>query len=263
MIRLVLLVLCVSSAVTAQDLPETVRDVPMVISPPMPPRATARAEAAAVDLSAPPDFQGMLDDNDPQREGGRPYEAHTFSATLGHEVTVTMTAADFDTYLIVRSPSGQEWSNDDFGDTRTSQVSFTASTSGAYTVWASAYTTDGRGAYEVRVSTRAARILSTVEGRLDYEDAQQIKGEYFDTLTIRPPTSGTFYVELMPLGFRGYLRVTSPDGQRHVAESAWDARSVRVGPLQGAPGAWTVDITTMERDQVGAYDLRVTVLDEQ
>jgi hypothetical protein len=221
------------------------------------------ADPSSVDISTPPDFQGVLDDNDPRRTGGYPYDNHIFFARAGQEVTVTMTATDFDTYLIVRSPSGQEWSNDDFGNTRTSQVTFTAATMGNYSLWASAYSTDGRGAYEVRVSTRSATVLSTVAGRLDYEDSQQIKGEYFDSITFRPTTADAFYVELLPLGFTGYLRVTSPGGVRYTAEQNGDQRSVRIGPIEVEPGTWTVDITTMSPGQVGAYDLRVIRLDDQ
>jgi len=236
------------------------------VAPPPPATVAGGADGTAreVSLAGPPDFRGTLDDNDPQREG-KPYEQHTFEARASDEVTVTMTATDFDTYLVVRAPGGQEWTNDDAGDTRTSRVTFSAPAGGAYTVLATAYSAEGRGDYEVRVEAVRATVVSTVAGRLDYDDAQQIKGEFYDELTVRPPSSGAFYVDLLPLGFTGYLRVTSPSGVRVSAQQDEfsGARSVRVGPLQAERGTWTVDVTsTGAAGEVGAYDVRVVTMDE-
>lgn len=220
------------------------------------------AGPARVDVSSPPDFRGVLDDDDPLREG-KPYDTFTFEPGEGTEVTVTMTAADFDTYLVVRAPDGQEWTNDDFGDTRTSQVSFTPTARGTYTVLATAYSTDGRGAYEVRVRSVAATVVSTAAGRLDYQDARQIKGEFYDEFAVRPPADGEFYVDLLPLGFSGYLRVTSPSGVHTFGQQQGSPETpVRVGPFRGERGTWTVAVTTQAPGEVGAYDVRVITLDE-
>ena len=55
------------------------------------------------------------------------------------------TSADFDTYLIVRSPKGSEFANDDFEGQGVSQVEFLAPEAGTWTVWASAYGPDMGG----------------------------------------------------------------------------------------------------------------------
>ena len=246
-------------------LPVSAQDVPgQMTAPPvaMPPHSMDGMTVAA-DVSGPPDFRGVLDDNDAMREG-KPADSYTFDVREGTEVTVTMTAEDFDTYLVVRAPGGQEWTNDDFGSTRTSQVSFTPAARGRYTLLATAFSTDGRGAYEVRVRAVAATVVSTTSGRLDYQDMQQIKGEFYDTLTLRAPTDGAFYIDLLSLGFSGFLRVTSPSGTRTSAQQQYGAEiPIRVGPFQGERGTWTVDVTTQGPGQVGAYDVRVITLDEQ
>ncbi len=218
--------------------------------------------AGAADLSTPPDFEGDLTDDDPV-QNGKPYDAYTIDLETGIEATITMTSDAFDTYLIVRSPSGQEWSNDDYQSTSVSQVSLTVTEAGRYTIWATAFSEGGRGRYQVRTSSVRARVLSTVSGRLDYEDEQLIKGEYVDTLTIEAPRTGRFYVDLMPLGFQGYARVTSPAGTQTRGQVPYGERSVRMGPFEAAPGTWTVDVTTAAADEVGAYDVRVVSLDEQ
>ncbi len=230
--------------------------------PPSAPRGSNRA-APAADLSARPTFQGALTDSDPTSERGSPYDSYTTTVRSGDEVTVTMSSSEFDTYLVVRAPSGREWSNDDFGSTRVSQVSFIAAEAGIYTVIATAYSESARGAYEVRVSALSAVVISAVSGRLDYEDRQQIKGEFYDEVAVRVPSSGTFYVELIPLGFAGYLRVTSPGGTVTRSEQARSSESpsVRLGPFQAERGDWRVDVTSQgSGSMVGAYDVRVITL---
>ena len=214
-------------------------------------------------VSGPPDFSGVLDENDPLREG-KPVDTYTFSVRANTEVTVTMTATDFDTYLVVRAPGGQEWSNDDFGGTQTSQVSFTPAARGTYTLLATSYGTDARGAYDVRVRAVAATVVSTVSGRLDYQDAQQIKGEFYDTLTLRTPARGAFYIDLLALGFNGFARATAPDGTRTTAQPPYGSQTpVRMGPFEGGRGEWTVDVTSQGPNEVGAYDVRVITLDDE
>lgn len=219
----------------------------------------------SADLSGPPDFQGTLTDQDPvYADRNAPMDTYSFSVRPGDEVTVTMSSDAFDTYLVVRGPGGGEWSNDDFGSTRVSQVQFNATAGGAYTILATAFSESGRGDYEVRTRSARPNVLSTVQGRLDYQDQQLVKGEYVDVLAVRSPSRGPFYVELRPLGFSGYLRVTSPAGVQTRATATYDARAIRVGPLQSEAGAWTVDVTSAgEGAQVGAYDLVVFSLDEE
>lgn len=193
--------------------------LPLSDAPPAPPpRPTSVTVDRSVTPNGPPDVRGELTDNDPMQDG-KPYSAFSFDAEAEYEVTVTMTAQDFDTYVIVRSPTGEGWENDDFGDTRTSQVSFSAPSRGTSTIWATAFSTGGRGAFEVFVSTAAATVVSTASGRLDYQDEQLVKGEYFDVVTLRPPSRGEFFLDLMPLGFSGYLRVITMDEQQAPSQS--------------------------------------------
>lgn len=234
--------------------------------PPPPPVYDAYDGLEGVDLSTPPDFEGVLEDSDP-RQQGKPYDAYAIAATDGNEVTVTMTSTLFDTYLIVKSPSGREWSNDDFGSTSVSQVTFNAPETGSYTIWATAFGDTGRGAYEVRVTEATATVVALESGRLDYDDEQLIKGEYYDSFTVTAPSSGEFFVELMPLGFSPFMRVTAPSGATQSTDLYGyynaDQRSARLGPFEGERGTWKVEITTGSPGEVGAYDVRVIQMDER
>lgn len=206
---------------------------------------------------------GSLDDGDATRDFGELYDPYSFEAQEGQQVAVRMEGTEgLDTYLVVRSPSGMEWTNDDFDGANVSQISLVAGEAGTWDVWASAFSSEGRGSYTLDVTLGGIADVTTISGRLDPNDPQTIKGEHYDTFTIEAPASGTFTVELLCYGFDGYLRVTAPNGRMWRNDDAGATTISRVENLPGMEGEWTVDVTTVGEGAVGAYDLRVLVFPE-
>lgn len=208
-------------------------------------------------------YSGSLDDGDLTRSFGELYDAYTFEAQQGQQVTVRLEGTGgLDTYLVVRSPSGTEWTNDDFAGANVSQVQIVAGEAGTWAAWASGFNAEARGPYDLTITLGGIAEVTTVQGRLDPSDAQAIKGEYYDTFTIDAPASGSFTVELISYGFDGYLRVTAPSGQSWRNDDAGSTTLSRIDNLVGADGEWTVDVTSALAEEVGAYDLRVLVFPE-
>lgn len=208
-------------------------------------------------------YSGTLGEDDPTRDFGERYDAYTFEAQEGQQVTVRLEGTEgLDTYLVVRAPSGMEWTNDDSGAANVSHLDLVAGEAGTWTVWASGFNAEARGPYDLAITLGGIAEVTTMQGRLDPSDRQTIKGEYVDTLPIEAPASGSFTVELLCYGFDGYLRVTSPSGQSFRNDDAGSTTISRVEGLTGAPGEWTVDVTTNGPNEVGAYDLRVLVFPE-
>ena len=209
-------------------------------------------------------YSGTLETGDATRDFGELYDAYAFEAENGQQVTVRMEGDEnLDTYLVVRAPSGAEWNNDDFEGSNISQVSIVAGEAGTWNVWASAYNSEQRGAYSLVITPGPIAEVTTVSGRLDPSDRQSIKGEFYDTLPLDVPSSGAFTVELVSYGFDGFLRVSAPSGQQWRNDDAGSTTLSRVENIAGAPGNWTVDITTVAPGQVGAYDLRVIVFPDK
>ena len=207
-------------------------------------------------------LMGSLDKLDPTRDGGERYDAHTFQVDQTRKLTVRMEAVGsetFDTYLIVRSPSGLESVNDDFDGQQVSQLELWATETGTWTVWASQYNTEGGGAYELTIDQGPQANVEVIEGRLDYADQQALKGEYFDTHSWDASSDDQVIFELLSLGFDGYLVVTSPSGQVWRNDDAGSTQLSRVGPVAGA-GKWRIDVTSNSIDETGAYDLRLIML---
>jgi hypothetical protein len=205
-------------------------------------------------------LRGSLAANDPVRPGGAFYDAYEFDAEQDEIVTVRMEATTFDTYLIVRSPSGAEQISDDFDGTMISQVELVAPEAGRWVAWASSYSAGTEGDYTLSIRRHATRNTELIQGRLDRQDAQALKGEYFDTHHFTSDGDGQVLFQLTSLGFDGYLVVTSPDGTITRVDGA-TAENLHVGPLAGVRGRWRVDVTSQYAGMVGAYDLRFVTFD--
>ncbi len=207
-------------------------------------------------------IMGSLDPGDPTREGGERFDVHTIEVTETRKVTVRMeaiVAESFDTYLILRSPSGLETSNDDFEGQQVSQVELWAIETGTWTIWASQYNAEGGGAYSLTIEQGPQARAEVVQGRLDYSDQKALKGEYFDTHSWDASSDDPVIFELLSLGFDGYLVVTAPSGQVWRNDDAGSTQLSRIGPVSGA-GKWRIDITSNAINETGAYDLRLIML---
>lgn len=199
---------------------------------------------------------GDLASGDATRDGGQYVDTYEFQGAESQRVTVTMRGDSFDTYLIVESPSGQQFVNDDF-EPSTSQLDLLVGEAGTWQVMASSYGGGESGSYQVDISLGATGATEVHEGRLDTRDTVGIKGEYYDTYTIQVAPGVEFFIELESLGFDGYLAVRGPSGEMWRNDDAGGISLSRVGPLTGAAGDWTVYATSNGPEAVGAYDLRI------
>ena len=93
---------------------------------------------------------GVLGEGDTVRSNGAYQDSYTFG--LAKNVVVEVRSDDFDTYLIVESPSGSRFVNDDYqGDTGRSQLSLTLDEVGEYQVLVSNFSAGKSGAYSLQV----------------------------------------------------------------------------------------------------------------
>lgn len=199
---------------------------------------------------------GTLASGDATLDEGEFVDAYRFEAQVGQRFVVTMTSDDFDTYLVLHSPTGQITENDDAGPG--SLIEMIASEAGTWKVEATSYAAGETGAYEVVIEAGPVAQVKVIEGRLDTSDATALKGEFYDTHTVSVPAQGESFVELTSLGFDGYLVVESASGQVWRNDDAGSMTLSRVGPIAGDDaGQLTVHVTSLDPGEVGAYDLRV------
>jgi hypothetical protein len=123
---------------------------------------------------------GELDGDDATFEAGEYHDTYVFDGAEGETVRLELTSADFDTYLGLVTPSGEEIGNDDFeGDTDRSVIELKLPESGRYRVQATSYAAAETGRYRLALSTgspsvRAAprsqgRVYGLFAGISDYQ----------------------------------------------------------------------------------------------
>jgi len=90
-------------------------------------------------------------------DDGSFYDEYTFKAAEGYSITVNMTSDNFDSYLHLRGPDGSDLQqNDDVEPGNlNSRITYTAPSSGEYTVLANSRSAGETGAYNVTIVTAA------------------------------------------------------------------------------------------------------------
>ena len=92
---------------------------------------------------------GDLATGDLTLTGGELQDSYSVRAKAGQWIKVDLTSVDFDPYLILRTPGGQQSENDDAteGDTHRSQVIYQVAESGQFSIIATTYESGEKGAY--------------------------------------------------------------------------------------------------------------------
>ncbi len=221
--------------------------------------ADAASFADAADGSSDVEFTGQLGPDSPTLDGtGEYYGVHTFQADAGQSLSIQMSSSAFDPYLVVRSPGGEVWNNDDWEDSRSlSRVDVVADVSGAWQVLATSYAPGEQGAYRIDIQMSESGAMA-YSGTLDSHDGQLDSGEWRDSYTINGRAGEYVVVDLISADFDTYLILIAPD------ESQWDnddhqgdeTRSQIAAELP-MDGEYRVIVTTYRPGETGDYDLAV------
>ncbi len=201
-------------------------------------------------------LNGELSAESMMREGRQYYEAHVIEVDEPRMIRVWLNSDEFDTYLVIKTPMGTEEYNDD-AEGSNSYLEILAEP-GTYTIWASSYDEGTTGNYDLIIDQSEEVSIERLEGRLDPRDEQLPKGEYVDTFEQSISSAEPFSVRLKSYGFDGYLVVTSPSGTTWRNDD-WegDISVSMVTGLQPEKGKWKIQVTTLEIEEVGAYDLEI------
>ncbi|MEM9817581.1 MAG: tetratricopeptide repeat protein [Cyanobacteria bacterium P01_D01_bin.6] len=104
--------------------------------------------------------EGDLADGDASFDNGSLYDVHTFQGQAGQIVQITLDSQDFDTYLLLNAPLGEQIAaNDDGGSGTNAEIVVQLPEDGVYRVLANAYDQTGRGNYRLVVSVASDAAL--------------------------------------------------------------------------------------------------------
>ena len=110
--------------------------------------------------------RGQLNADSPTLSDGSSYQRWSFSASAGETISLDMSSVSFDTFLIVTDEHGNTIvENDDVsGSSTNSSVTFVADNDSRYTVFATAYSSDQFGPYDLSFSTQSREPLEFSTG---------------------------------------------------------------------------------------------------
>jgi hypothetical protein len=97
--------------------------------------------------------QGTLEAGDQRLREGEYYDEFSVQADSGQTIIVDLRSPEFDTYLIVETPAGEQERNDDWGDdTMHSHIEMVAPEAGTYSVLVTSFMADEVGEYTVQIA---------------------------------------------------------------------------------------------------------------
>lgn len=131
-------------------------------------------------LSVGETVNGRLAPGDRQLDSGEYADSYSFIGRRGQRITIDAISDDFDSYLILRGPGGQQVDNDDGPNGLNAQISEVLQEDGEYTVQVTSYAAGETGRYSVSLSQgqeserqrhvqAGQRVFAVMVGVADYQ----------------------------------------------------------------------------------------------
>ncbi|HEX8072677.1 MAG TPA: pre-peptidase C-terminal domain-containing protein, partial [Pyrinomonadaceae bacterium] len=222
---------------------------------------------------------GVLDANDCTLQDGSPYDAYSFAATAGQQVSITMTApqgSSVDPYLILLAPDGADIAEDDGGGggvnariPASSGVAVLPQT-GTYTIYANTAAAGQTGGYSITLNVAGTcpstplGVGQTVGGMLDAGDCRlPADGSFLDVYTFAGTQGQQLSVSMAASssGLDPFLFLLSPTGTELAADNNGGGGTTARIPAGGgtftlpATGTYTLYANSAAANQTGGYTL--------
>lgn len=228
--------------------------------------ADFRGGAPATVLMLGAEEHGRLESGDGALESGEYRDYFTFEGAEGDIAVVDLRSEDFDSYLIVRTPSGEQFDNDDFeGDISRSFLTLPMTESGTYTVGVTSYGADETGDYVLRVETEVddGQGIGTIEraGELAAGDSTLESGEYVDSYEFIGRPGHRVTIDLRSDDFDTYVILIEPSGEQQENDDADDVGHSRIETALAETGVYEVIVTSYEPGEIGNYALVIDQAD--
>lgn len=117
-----------------------------------------------------------------------PVQSYPVDMTAGEFVTIAMTSEDFDPWLRLLGPNGEEVAfNDDFGGTLNARIVYNVPTSGEYTIIAKSFDEQG-GVYDLKVRSAEAYEISFYEAQIHAQEGNYTAAiaDYSEVISVKP-----------------------------------------------------------------------------
>ena len=236
--------------------------------------AVAGAASAQSTIRPGQTVQGNFSAKDARMGDGSHYRCYVVQTNADEAYTVTLSSADFDTYLSAGAGADCDTtsvSNDDGPDMGTiSQLRF-VSGGGLWIIKANTLSEGETGRYELRISS-GERVRPTTQvlpiavgesrlGRLEFSDRRADDGSFYDCYALTLARSGQVAMRLDSGDFDAYLGLYEGpqcDGDSLATDDDSGGRTSAQIVQNLRPGTYSIRANTLGSSEQGDYTLNVT-----
>jgi hypothetical protein len=218
-----------------------------------------RSDAAAAGMQS-----GRLEKGDDTLSSGEYFDGFSFTGSPGQRAVVDLRSGDFDPYVFVRTPSGEQFDNDDFeGDASRSLLSLDLTESGEYRVTVTSYRKGEMGDYTLSIDVGNNTALTARmdrNGTLESGDETLTSGEFVDSYEFEGSPGQHVAIDLRSSAFDTYLILKDPAGEQTENDDSDDGNAVGHSSIEAdltEAGTYQVLVTSYETGESGAYSLTI------
>jgi len=210
--------------------------------------------------------RGSLRSGDDTRDNGSYSDSYTFVADRGDSTIVDLRSGEFDTFLTIRAPNGEELSNDDYeASFDRSLISIPRTETGVYEIIVSSYGAGEVGGYTLEITTDERPLASLdqqISGVLLEGDSEFTDGEYYDSYDFEGRPGQALSLDLSSLDFDTYLILRQPNGEALVNDDTEGSNS-RLETILPEAGSYEVVVTSFAGGETGEYRLNIAEVTQQ
>lgn len=194
-------------------------------------------------------------------ETGEYLDSYFFEGSANQTTVFDLRSTDFDTYLRVIAPNGEEFENDDFeGNTSWSQLSLDMSVNGSYELMVTSYSSGETGSYTLEINTEdevEGEVSLDEVGRLEAGDEFRATGEFTDNYEIVALPGQFLRIALESDDFDTYLIVQSPSGEFFEDDDSLGGSNSLLEIEAAEFGTYDIQATSYFEGESGDYALQV------
>jgi hypothetical protein len=232
---------------------------------------TIGEEVASAAAAGPRLERGSLAPGDQTLSSGEYADGYEFEGRPGQRARLDVSSSEFDTYLMLIDPTGQQTENDDFeGLPGHSVIETDITEAGRHRVVVTSYKVGETGSYELRMEFGSGEVGATRQrdvvalqlgqrtgGRLEAGDRQLTSGEYGDVFVFEGAVGQAVSIEMSSTEFDTYLQLQTPAGEK-IDNDDYEGRSdSRIDITLREDGRHRILATSYSPGETGGYQLAV------
>jgi hypothetical protein len=218
-------------------------------------------DEGATDVAVNTEQRNRLGSGDARLSSGEYRDDHSFDGQRGQFAVIDLRSSEFDPYLIVSTPGGEQFDNDDYeGDVNRSLISFYLDETGSYEVTVTSYEENETGSYTLDINVDdpvASGSVLEQFGMLENGDETLAGGEYIDYYEIEGRPGQRVSVSLLSEEFDTFLVLIDPMGGKQENDDAGDSTDSMLVAELTETGTYRVAVTSYAVGETGRYQLSI------